>query len=97
MQTQLCNVSVFFNFQAQISTCQDKIKALEEYGEKVLRIPGDLSDEVRSNINSLSQMSKSMEMSWQYRLTLLTQYRDIQVMSNKIFLTSGELNITINY
>lgn len=73
-------------FQAQVKTCQEKIKSLQKYGEEVLKTPGVLVEEIGHSIQTLSLMSKSIQMTWEYRLNLLTKFRYVHVSNCKIFM-----------
>lgn len=69
--------------QAQVKVCLEKIKSLEEYGENVLKTPGVLIEEIGNSIKTLHLISESIQMSWDYRLNLLTKLRDVHIFSEK--------------
>lgn len=81
----------YVNFQAQVTSCQEKIKSLEEYGASVLKIPGVMVEEVDHSIKTLSLMTKSIQMSWDYRLNLLTKLRDEHVSMHKVSTLTTEI------
>ncbi|GFS59412.1 spectrin beta chain, non-erythrocytic 5 [Trichonephila inaurata madagascariensis] len=67
----------------QIASRQEEIKAFQESGKRILRLPGVLTKDVENSLKIIQELHKDLDMVYEYRLKTLLQSRDLQLFLEK--------------
>ncbi|GFQ78654.1 spectrin alpha chain, non-erythrocytic 1 [Trichonephila clavata] len=71
------------DFQPQIASRQEEIKAFQESGKRILRLPGVLTKDVENSLKIIQELHNDLDMVYDYRLKTLLQSRDLQLFLEK--------------
>ncbi|GIX92157.1 spectrin alpha chain, non-erythrocytic 1 [Caerostris extrusa] len=71
------------DFKPQIASRQSEIKAFQESGQRILRLPGVSAKNIEDSLKSLQELHNNLDIVWDYRLKTLLQSRDLQLFMEK--------------